>query len=95
MRCVYLIPGRPKYSVLHWAERFGDKICFIALSVCKFLFCSFPPTLTLICGGRSTFHLSLLTVPDRGSRNLEVVVVRRINNLGTGNLEWVGGSGEN
>jgi hypothetical protein len=33
-------------------------------------------------------------VPDRRSRSLEVVVVRRINNLGTGNLEW-GGSGEN
>ncbi len=32
-------------------------------------------------------------VPDRRSRSLEVVVVRRINNLGTGNLEW-GGSGE-
>jgi hypothetical protein len=33
-------------------------------------------------------------VPDRRSWSLEVVVVRRINNLGTGNLEW-GGSGEN
>ncbi len=28
------------------------------------------------------------TVPDRRSRDLEVVVVRRIINLGTGNLEW-------
>ncbi len=33
-------------------------------------------------------------VPDRRSRNLKLVVVRRTNNLGTGNLEW-GGSGEN
>ncbi len=33
------------------------------------------------------------SVPDRRRRSLEVVVVRRINNLGTGNLEW-GGSGE-
>jgi hypothetical protein len=33
------------------------------------------------------------TVPDKRSRDLEVVVVRRINNLGTGNLEW-GGNGK-
>jgi hypothetical protein len=33
------------------------------------------------------------TVPDKISRILEVVVVRRIFNLGTGNLEW-GGSGK-
>jgi hypothetical protein len=33
------------------------------------------------------------SVPDKRSRILEVVVVRRINNLGTGNLEW-GGNGE-
>jgi hypothetical protein len=32
-------------------------------------------------------------VPDRRSRDLEVVVVRRIINLGTGNLEW-GGNGK-
>jgi hypothetical protein len=35
----------------------------------------------------------LLIVPDRISRDLEVVVVRRIINLGTGNLEW-GGKGK-
>jgi hypothetical protein len=34
-----------------------------------------------------------LSVPDKRSRNLEVVVVRRIINLGTGNLEW-GGNGK-
>jgi hypothetical protein len=34
-----------------------------------------------------------LTVPDRRSRDLEVVVVRPTINLGTGNLEW-GGNGE-
>jgi hypothetical protein len=34
----------------------------------------------------------ILTVPDKRSRILEVVVVRHIFNLGTGNLEW-GGSG--
>jgi hypothetical protein len=34
-----------------------------------------------------------VTVPDRRSRDLEVVVVRRIINLGTGNLGW-GGSGK-
>jgi hypothetical protein len=28
------------------------------------------------------------TVPDKRSRILEVVVVRRIFNLGSGNLEW-------
>jgi hypothetical protein len=33
------------------------------------------------------------TVPDKRSRDLEVVVVRRIINLGTGNLEW-GGNGK-
>jgi hypothetical protein len=32
-------------------------------------------------------------VPDKRSRILEVVVVRRIINLGTGNLEW-GGNGK-
>jgi hypothetical protein len=32
-------------------------------------------------------------VPDKKSRDLEVVVVRRIINLGTGNLEW-GGNGK-
>jgi hypothetical protein len=34
-----------------------------------------------------------VTVPDKRSRDLEVVVVRRIINLGTGNLEW-GGNGK-
>jgi hypothetical protein len=33
------------------------------------------------------------TVPDKISRDHEVIVVRRINNLGTGNLEW-GGNGK-
>jgi hypothetical protein len=33
------------------------------------------------------------SVPDRRSWILEVVVVRRIINLGTGNLEW-GGNGK-
>jgi hypothetical protein len=32
-------------------------------------------------------------VPDKRSRVLEVVIVRRIINLGTGNLEW-GGNGK-
>jgi hypothetical protein len=30
------------------------------------------------------------TVPDKRSRILEVVVVRRLFNLGAGNLEWGG-----
>jgi hypothetical protein len=34
-----------------------------------------------------------LLVPDKRSRILEVVVVRRVFNLGTGNLEW-GGNGK-
>jgi hypothetical protein len=34
-----------------------------------------------------------ITVPDKRSRILEVVVVRRIFNLGTGNLKW-GGNGK-
>jgi hypothetical protein len=34
-----------------------------------------------------------IIVPDRRSRDLEVVVVRRIINLGTGNLGW-GGNGK-
>ncbi len=34
-----------------------------------------------------------VNVPDKRSRILEVVVVRRIFNLGTGNLEW-GGNGK-
>jgi hypothetical protein len=37
--------------------------------------------------------IRVLTVPDERSRILEVVIVRRIINLGTGNLEW-GGNGE-
>ncbi len=36
---------------------------------------------------------SVVSVPDRRSRDHEVVVVRRTINLGTGNLEW-GGNGE-
>jgi hypothetical protein len=35
----------------------------------------------------------LTPVPDKRSRVLEVVVVSRIINLGTGNLEW-GGNGK-
>jgi hypothetical protein len=38
------------------------------------------------------YHLVVI-VPDKRSRILEVVVVRRIINLGTGNLEW-GGNGK-
>ncbi len=42
-RCVYLIPGRPKYSASRWSKSFFDKILFIALSVlksfCFSLFC--------------------------------------------------------
>ncbi len=37
--------------------------------------------------------VSILVVPDRKSRDHEVVVIRRTINLGTGNLEW-GGNGE-
>jgi hypothetical protein len=37
-------------------------------------------------------ELLYTTVPDKRSRSLEVVVVRRIN-LGSGNLEW-GGDGK-
>jgi hypothetical protein len=40
-----------------------------------------------------TSILVILLVPDRRSRDLEVVVVRRLINLGTANLEW-GGNGE-
>jgi hypothetical protein len=40
-----------------------------------------------------SFLKILFSVPDRRSRDLEVVVVRRIINLGTGNLEW-GGNGK-
>jgi hypothetical protein len=38
-------------------------------------------------------QFSAIFVPDKRSRILEVVVVRRIFNLGTGNLEW-GGNGK-
>jgi hypothetical protein len=41
----------------------------------------------------NTFASAALHVPDKRSRILEVVVVRRIINLGTGNLEW-GGNGK-
>ncbi len=37
-----------------------------------------------------TLHCVAVTVPDKGSRDLEVVVVRRAINLGTGNLGWGG-----
>ncbi len=36
---------------------------------------------------------STVSVPDKRSRILEVIVVRHIINLGTGNLEW-GGNGK-
>jgi hypothetical protein len=42
---------------------------------------------------RSVKNTAIITVPDERSRILKVVVVRRIFNLGTGNLEW-GGSGK-
>ncbi len=35
-------------------------------------------------------NLLYVLVPDKRSRSLEVVVVRRVINLGTGNLEWEG-----
>jgi hypothetical protein len=35
----------------------------------------------------------MVLVPDKRSRILEVVVVRRLINLGAGNLEW-GGNGK-
>jgi hypothetical protein len=38
-------------------------------------------------------NVNKMTVPDKRSWILEVVVVRRIINLGTGNLEW-GGNGK-
>jgi hypothetical protein len=41
----------------------------------------------------SLFHYLPLSVPDKRSRSLEVIVVRRVINLGTGNLEW-GGNGK-
>jgi hypothetical protein len=34
--------------------------------------------------------LLIVNVPDRRSRILEVVIVRRLKNLVTGNLEWEG-----
>ncbi len=37
--------------------------------------------------------LLIVNVPDRRSRILEVVIVRRLKNLVTGNLEW-GGKGK-
>ncbi len=40
-----------------------------------------------------SFYLYVVNVLDRRGRDLEVVVVRRIINLGTGNLEW-GGNGK-
>jgi hypothetical protein len=40
----------------------------------------------------SEHYKILIGVPDKKSRDLEVVVVRRIINLGTGNLKW-GGKG--
>ncbi len=40
-----------------------------------------------------TLLTAFVIVPDKRSRDLEVVVVRRIINLGTGNLEW-GGKGK-
>ncbi len=42
---------------------------------------------------KSCKFFGTVTVPDKRSRDIEVVVVRRIINLGTGNLEW-GGNGK-
>jgi hypothetical protein len=44
-------------------------------------------------GSRFLGFQTRITVLDRRSWDLEVVVVRRTINLGTGNLEW-GGNGE-
>jgi hypothetical protein len=55
-----------------------------------------PFCLKYLRGTVSRVLIKLLVVwivPDRRSRDLEVVVVGRIINLGTGNLEW-GGNGK-
>jgi hypothetical protein len=44
-------------------------------------------------GMQSMLKTPDINVPDRRSRDLEVIVVGRAINLGTGNLEW-GGNGE-
>jgi hypothetical protein len=43
--------------------------------------------------GGLKWEQTVMSVPDKRSRILEVVVVSRIFNLGTGNLEW-GGNGK-
>jgi hypothetical protein len=43
-----------------------------------------------MCMSVKYYKYSIVFVPDRRSRDLEVVVVRRTINLGTGNLEWGG-----
>ncbi len=50
-------------------------------------------TSTLSQIGKFKLTFNIVLVPDRKSRDHEVVVVRRTINLGTGNLEW-GGNGE-
>jgi hypothetical protein len=45
---------------------------------------------TIFCFSFKDLFTFFVNVPDRRSRSLEVAVVGRINNLGTGNLEWGG-----
>ncbi len=63
-RCVYVIPGRPLYLALRWAEMFFDKIFFIALSVFKsFCFSPFPPSLTCLAVADTLFSFSPCPFP--------------------------------
>ncbi len=51
-----------------------------------FFFC--PHSIFVGLGVTDDVDVLIISVPDRRSRDLEVVVVRRTINLGTGNLEW-------
>ncbi len=50
--------------------------------------------MTASCGNSfASYKNDIVLVPDKRSRILEVIIVRRLIYLGTGNLEW-GGNGE-
>jgi hypothetical protein len=68
---------------------FSADLEIITLIFCRLLHCtSLVDIFISFC-----FILLSILVPDKRSRDLEVVVVRRIVNLDTGNLEW-GGNGK-
>jgi hypothetical protein len=76
-------------------------LCAVVATLLECAMCCWQPSVKFVTQGKRVLPIlrqicnrvsEVVTVPDKRSRILEVVVVRRIFNLGTGNLEW-GGNG--